>query len=84
MWALYLGGVMGFQRLGAVERGWLEQLRALQNETTCCRWIEHDPRAEKPHCGADTKAGSSYCDEHHARAYSNRVLKPISIPKNAY
>lgn len=74
---------MGFQRLGAVERGWLKQLQALQNERPGCRWIEDNPRAEKPFCGAETKAGSSYCEEHHARAYSSRRLKPIAIPKNA-
>ncbi len=82
MWAI-LGGIMGFQRLGAVERGWLKQLHAVLNECPGCRWIEDSPRAEKPHCGAATKADSSYCEEHHARAYSNRPLKPIAIPKNA-
>jgi hypothetical protein len=75
---------MGFQRLGVVERGWLDQLTALQTENASCRWIEDNPRAESPHCGAETKPGSSYCEEHHARAYSNRPLKPIAIPKNAY
>ena len=75
---------MGIQRLGEVERGWLERLKAVQVENTCCRWIEDDPRGEQPHCGAETKPGSSYCEEHHARAYSNRPLKPITIPKNAY
>ncbi|MDX1575915.1 MAG: GcrA family cell cycle regulator [Kiloniellales bacterium] len=75
---------MGFQRLGAVERGWLDQLKALKTENDSCRWIEDNPKAEHPHCGAETKPGSSYCEEHHARAYSNRPLKPITIPKNAY
>ncbi len=75
---------MGFQRLGAVERGWLKQLHALQNEHLGCRWIEDNPRAERPYGGGETKADSSYCEEHHARAYSSRPLKPIAIPKNAY
>ncbi|HEX9771013.1 MAG TPA: GcrA family cell cycle regulator [Kiloniellales bacterium] len=74
---------MGFQRLGAVERGWLKQLQALQNERFGCRWIEDNPRDDHPYCGAETKPGSSYCEVHHARAYSNRPLKPITIPKNA-
>jgi len=73
---------MGFQRLGAVELGWLKQLRATQNEYLGCRWIEKNPRADAPYCGGETKAGSSYCEEHHARAYSDRPLKPISLPKN--
>ncbi len=75
---------MGFQRLGTVERGWLDQIKALQNENATCRWIEDSPKDENPHCGAETKPGSSYCATHHARAYSNRPLKPITIPKNAY
>ena len=84
-----LGDIMGFQsldfqRLGEVERGWLKQLHAVQNEASSCRWIEDNPKAERPHCGAATKDGSSYCEEHHARAYSNRPLKPIAIPKNVY
>ena len=40
---------MGIQRLGEVELGWLEQLKALQLESATCRWIEDDPRAEQPH-----------------------------------
>ena len=74
---------MGFQRLGAVERGWLKQLQAIQNERYTCRWIEDDPLADRPYCGAPSKPGSSYCEEHHGRAYSKRKLKPITIPKNA-
>lgn len=73
---------MGFQRLGAVELGWLKQLRAIQNEHRRCRWIEDDPRGDKPYCGAPVKPGSSYCAAHHERAYSKRKLKPISLPKN--
>ena len=75
---------MGFQRLGEVELGWLDQLKALQTESASCRWIEDNPKADAPHCGAETRPGSSYCEEHHARAYSNRPLKPITVPKNVY
>ncbi len=99
---------MGFQGLGAVERGWLKPLQgarqrgrqsrnqegrglgfvgevgAEQNEHLDCRWIEGDPCAQHPYCGAATKQGSSYCAEHHARAYFGGPLKPIAIPKNAF
>ena len=37
---------MGFQRLGEVERRWLDQLKAVQVESTRCRWIEDDPRGK--------------------------------------
>ena len=60
---------MKFNRLGSVERGWLKQFQALQNEHIGCRWIENDPCAQHPYCGAATKRGSSYCAEHHARAH---------------
>ncbi len=82
---------MEFQRLGAVERGWLKPLQgarqrgrqsrnqegigfvgevgAEQNKHLGCRWIEDDPCAQHPYCGAATKQISSYCVEHHARAY---------------
>ena len=94
---------MEFQRLGAVERGWLKPLQgarqrgrqsrnqegrglgfvgevgAEQDEHLGCRWIEGDPCAQHPYCGAATNEGSSYCAEHHARAYISRPLKPIAI-----
>ena len=35
-----IGGVMDFEHLGAVERGRLKQLQAVQNEHLGCRWIE--------------------------------------------
>ncbi len=94
---------MEFQRLGAVERGWLKPLqgprqrgrqsrnqegrglgfvgevRAEQDEHLGCRWIEGDSRAQHTYCGAATNEGSSYCAEHHARAYISRPLKPIAI-----
>ncbi len=99
---------MGFQRRGAVERGWLKPVQgprrrgrqsrkqegrrfgfvgevgAEQNEHLGCRWIEGDPRAQHPHCGAATKQGSSYCAEHHARAYYSWPLKPIAILKTVF
>jgi hypothetical protein len=49
-----------------------------------CRWIDGDPRAQHTYCSAETKQGSNYCAEHHARAYCSRPLKPIAIPKNAF
>ncbi len=55
-----------------------------QNEHLGCRWIEGDPRAHHPYCGAATKEVSSYCAEHHARAYFSEPLKMIAIPKNAF
>ena len=79
-----LGDIMEFQPLGTVERGWRRQLQAVQNEHLGCRWIEGDPRAQHTYCGADTKQGSSYCAEHHARAYFSEPLKPIAILKNAF
>ncbi len=75
---------MEFQPLGAVERGWRKQLQAVQNEHLACRWIEGDPRAQHTYCGAETKQGSSYCAEHHARAYCSKPLRPIATPKNAF
>ena len=59
------------------------EVGAKQNELLC-RWIEDDPYAQHPYCGAATKRGSSYCAEHHARAYFSVPLKPIAIPKNAF
>ncbi len=79
-----LGDIMEVQPLGTVERGWRKQLQALQNEHLGCRWIEDDPYAQHPYCGAATKRGSSYCAEHHARAYFSLPLKPIAILKNAF
>lgn len=38
-----------------------------------CKWIEGDPLGAHTICGARTKAGKSYCDEHHARAYYRAV-----------
>ena len=70
---------MEFQPLGTVERGRLKQLQAVQNEHLGCRWIEGDPRVQHPHCGADTKQDSSYCAEHHARAYLSKPVKPVAI-----
>jgi hypothetical protein len=75
---------MEFQHLGAVERDRLKQLQAMQNEHLSCRWIDGDPRVQHTYCGAETQQGSSYCAEHHARAYCSRPLKPIAIPKNAF
>ncbi len=75
---------MEFPPLGTVERDRLKQLQAVRNEHLGCRWIEDDPRAQHPYCGAATKEGSSYCAEHHARAYFSEPLKPIAIPKNAF
>ncbi len=75
---------MEFQPLGTVERDRLKQLQAVQNEHLGCRWIEGDPRAQHPYCGAATKEGSSYCTEHHARAYHSWPLKTIAIPRNAF
>ncbi len=64
--------------------GFVGEVGAEQNEHLGCRWIEDDPRAQHPYCGAATKQGSSYCAEHHARAYFSVPLKPIAIPKNAF
>lgn len=75
---------MEFQPLGTVEHDRLKQLQAVQNEHLGCRWIEGDPRAQHPYCGAATKEGSSYCAEHHARAYFSEPLMPIAILKNAF
>ncbi len=75
---------MEFQPLGTAERGRLKQLQAVQNEHLGCRWIEDDPRAQHPYCGAVTKQGASYRAEHHARTYISGPLKPIAIPKNAF
>ena len=75
---------MEFQPLGAAERGQLKQLQAVQNEHLSCRWIKGDPRAQHTYCGSETKQGSSYCAEHHARAYCSKPLKPIAIPKSAF
>ncbi len=61
-----------------------KQLQAVQNEHLACRWIEGDPHAQHTYCGAETKQGSSYCAEHHARAYFSLPLKPIAILKNAF
>lgn len=72
---------MEFQPLGAVENGWLKKLEEQQNEDPGCRWIEGEPCAEGVFCGEPTKENSSYCDTHHARAYSGRCLKPLSPPK---
>ena len=77
-----LGDIMEFQPLGTVEHDRLKQLQ--QNEHLGCRWIEGDPRAQHPYCGAATKEGSSYCAEHHARAFLRGPLKMIAIPKNAF
>ncbi len=75
---------MEFQPLGTVERDRLKQLQTVQNEHLGCRWIEGDPRAQHPYCGAATKEGSSYCAEYHARAYYSLPLKPIAILKNVF
>ncbi len=75
---------MEFQPLGTVEQDRLKQLQAVQNEHLGCRWIEGDPRAQHPYCGAATKEGSSYCTEHHARAYYSGPPKTIAIPRNAF
>ncbi len=75
---------MEFQPLSAAERGRLTQLQAVQNEHRGCRWIEGDPRAQHTYCGAETNQGSSYCTEHHARAYCSKPLRPIAMPKNAF
>jgi hypothetical protein len=63
--------------------GFVGEVRAEQNEHLGCRWIEDDPLAQHPYCGAAIKPRSSYCAEHHARAHLSLPLKPIAILKNA-
>ena len=38
-----------------------------------CRWVHGEPSANALFCGKPTKAGSSWCPEHHARVYSGRA-----------
>lgn len=41
-----------------------------------CRWIAGDPRSpDARYCGEPTKIGRSFCEEHHARAFTRYVPK---------
>lgn len=39
----------------------------LTNNT--CRWMHGDPKGPHGYCGKQTKAGSSWCRDHHARVF---------------
>ncbi len=86
----WLKPLQGLRRRGRQSRnqegrgvGFVGAVRAEENEHLGCRWIEDDPCAQHPYCGAAIKQGSSYCAEHHARAYLSQPLKPIAIPARA-
>ncbi|MEM7197051.1 MAG: GcrA family cell cycle regulator [Pseudomonadota bacterium] len=37
-----------------------------------CQWIEGDPKAPNPHCGAPCVPGYPYCSKHKALAYQHK------------
>jgi hypothetical protein len=52
-------------------------------ESWMCCWISGDVRSgDYSYCGEKKRAGSSYCECHHARVYyAGSNLKPIGLPR---
>jgi hypothetical protein len=68
------------QQLGRAQRGLVEEVAQARPQEPAqdlrirgCQWIEGEPSIDDAcMCGAMTQPGSSYCPEHHARAWLAR------------